>query len=90
MKEDLTPLQVVEEINELLYTKQEKLDMIYQLSLVTNGNIEFIEFQDEMLWNSDNDERGYIGTTDVIEPLLPFVKKQLNKYIDKISKLKVR
>lgn len=87
---DLTPLQVVEDINYLLYKKQGENEILYALAFISDGNISYIKFQDEVLWDSDNDERAYIEESDNLEPLFPFIKKRLNQYINRISKCKVR
>ena len=87
MKRELTPIEVVKELNYRLYNKQ-RLEQ-YQLFYYTDGFEETIKFGNEVLWNSDYDERDQ-DENDNYESLLVFVKRRLNKYINTINKLKLR
>jgi hypothetical protein len=96
MKKDLSPLEVVTEINYKISDKQYKDNPVYYnnnyvflLEYLTDGFVEVIKFEKFVLWDSENDERDWLDN-DNKEPLLPFIKKKLNKHIDKIKKLKIR
>lgn len=90
---DLTPLEVVRELNYKLHIRQEqevnKTGIVHLLAFVTTGDVDVITFGDTVLWDSENDEREYIEESYVKEPLLPFIRKTFNNHISKLSKLKI-
>jgi hypothetical protein len=58
-------------------------------SYVTNGYYDIIKFDDEYLWNSDDDERQWIETKGDYEDLETFIRKQFKKYVKELNKLKL-
>lgn len=54
----------------------------------TNGWSSIIEFCGIMLWNDDDDARTYLEETDEYEPLETYLRRESNKLINRISKLK--
>lgn len=79
-------VEVVDELNDWLFATDETLE--YPFSFSSDGNCEVIEFGEHVLWCSENDEREYIESEDDYEPLLGFVKKQFNAWVDKLQTLK--
>lgn len=80
-------LEVVEELNQELYDKHK--EEIYLFNYRSYGWCEAIFFEDTCLWDSDNDGREFIEEINDYEPLLPFIKKEFNKHIKHLSKLKL-
>ncbi len=51
------------------------------------GNVVAVYFNDEWLWDSENDEREYVNDR-FKEPLERFVKRQFNSYLDDLTMLR--
>lgn len=54
----------------------------------TNGYVDLISFEETPIWNSEMDEREYIAEDDDYEPLVPFIKREFNKWVDGLNSLK--
>jgi len=61
---------------------------LYQGEAKTNGLEVHILFFDQVIWDSDNDERMYNEKEDEFESLDTFVRRKLNEVVQNISKLK--
>ena len=80
-------LEIVEQLNQELYDKHK--EDYYYFTFRSSGYVDSIWFNDECLWDSENNEREFIEKDNDYEPLLPFVKKKFNEYIKELSKLKL-
>ena len=57
-------------------------------SMSSDNYVVSLFFNDELLWTSSDDIREYIPEKDDYEPLIDFVKKEYNKYVKDLYKLK--
>lgn len=80
-------LEVVKQLNQELYDKHYITD--YDFEYRSNGYYDAIYFLDKCIWYSDEDDRKFIEEINDYEPLLPFVRKKFNIFIDSVSKLKL-
>jgi hypothetical protein len=55
----------------------------------TDGHSHIIKFAGTVLWNSEDDERLYLDESDSYEPLEPFVRREFNRLMESIKKLKL-
>jgi hypothetical protein len=55
---------------------------------ITDGGTETITFYDMFVWNSELDYRRFDEKKNEYEPLIPFLKKEVNRLIDDLVKLK--
>jgi hypothetical protein len=85
-------LEVIEKLNIELFEKtgEDELDFSY----MTNGFFEVIKFNNYVLWSSENDTRQWLERNETnlksgYEPLEPFLRREFNKYFEKLSKLKL-
>ena len=81
---DMDFIKLIAELNEFNDSDE------YFFSYHTNGFVDIINFNETMIWNSEWDEREYIEEKDEYEPLLPYIKKSFNRYLDEISLLKFK
>jgi len=92
-------LDVVDIINAELYEVLEKqfgekkavdLQSSFYLSFTSIGWGCYLEFQDNVIWSSEEDERDYIDEEeDIHEPLLVFVKRTLNEHFKVCGKIQL-
>lgn len=47
-----------------------------------------IKFNDYVLWSSEDDERIYLEELNDYEPLISFIKRKFNSYVEDLSRLK--
>lgn len=78
-------LEVINELNEELF---EKHGADSEFEYRTNGSYDAICFRDVIIWDSENDGREFIEEEDNYEPFIPYIKREFNKYIKDLSKLK--
>jgi hypothetical protein len=80
--------EVVKELNAELYeaTGETELNFGY----VTNGFVDMITFGDSELWNSEMDDREWFEKDNDYEPFVPFIKKEFNKWVEKLHNLKFK
>jgi len=71
-----------------IYEQTEEVDEIY-LDIMSDGNSRLIKFLGIILWRSDEDERDFIEDVGEYEPLEDYLRRQVNLYVEKISKIKV-
>lgn len=83
-------LNIVQELNQLIFDQSEKLAEVYCFIYHTNGYLHSITFNEEIIWNSENDEREYIELIDEYEDLLPFIKRQFANMINDLNKLQFK
>lgn len=55
---------------------------------VSAGYYESINFGEEILWDSENEPREYDEDTNTYENLENFIKKEFNKFVNKLKKLR--
>ncbi len=80
-------IELVSELNQELYNDH---NIDSRFSYTTDGLFDSISFDDKILWYSDDDDREWIESKNDYEPLKPFIKKKLNKYIDELVKIKFK
>lgn len=81
-------IDIVEGLNLELFDRCEDELVADAVTLNSNGYAVVIEFLGLTIWSEENDEREYDYETDTYEPLIPFLLKKIDEYIDTISKLK--
>jgi hypothetical protein len=79
-------VEIVKELNEELFNKCG--DSIYEFSYETNGDIHIIYINGLLHWNSDEDDRKWNENRDEYEDLKNYLKKEFNKSIKELQKLK--
>ena len=79
-------IDIIERLNFELGDKGENFRTFYYKSY---GYFHYIYFGDELLWDSDNDERELVGLNKY-EDLEVYIKKQFNKYVSELNKLKFK
>lgn len=81
-------LEVVLDLNLLLFQIIE--EPLYEFKYSSNGYYsEYISFNDYVLWSFEDDEREFNEELNEYEPLLPFVKKKFNGYLEELNKMKL-
>ena len=88
MREENETLEVVKELNNKLWDENPNSDN-YQFFYMTNGYADYIKFQDEILWSSDEDGRYFDEEKNDYEPLLPYIISLYNKYVEKLNNIKL-
>lgn len=84
--EEKSVKDIVEALNYELFEKnEEELGFAY----ITSGMWEAVMFDEHTLWCDQNDEREYFDGNNR-EPLETFIKREFNKYADRLSKLKFK
>lgn len=84
-------VRIVGSLNEELFeqTESNKHGIILEpLSLHYScdaSNVVYVEFLDQCIWDSDNDEREFWEYTNDWEPLGDFLKKQIKIWVDTIK-----
>jgi hypothetical protein len=78
-------IDIIEKLNEQL---EDKGEIYRRFHYKSYGYFHYIYFGDELLW--DNDEREFIGITTIKEDLETYIKKQFNKYVNELNKLKFK
>lgn len=85
--EDKKLIEIVMNLNEWLYeVVGHNNPDCFRFS--TDGYIQSIEFNQMLLWDSENDEREYIEETDEYEDMEMYVKKRFNNYITHLQGIK--
>ena len=85
-------IKIIENINEDIYKSKAFYLTGYTLNLCTlvyYGYGTYIEFLNMTLWNSEEDEREFDEEANEWEPLEPFLRNEINKIIQELSKIKV-
>jgi len=85
MNNDNEFIEIVRELNIELFEKYNDNENSFYYE--TNGMFDVIKFNDTILWYSDDDERKFSYKTNDYEPLLPFIKNQYMKFVDKLSNI---
>ena len=75
---------MLEQLNAHIYYIDEK--EWFRFNFLTDGFADRILFENEVLWNSDEDDRPGVG--DEKQPLLDYIKDQFNEHADRVYKLK--
>ena len=79
-------LEIINELNQELYEKVGEIGRDFSYS--TNGYVDFVNFGEIMIWNSEMDEREWIEENNDYEPLKPFIKRMYNQEIEKLQLFK--
>lgn len=79
-------LKVIEELNSDVYERDNVNENFFCFSYQTNSYSDLIMFNETILWSSEDDGREIID--DEKEPLVPFIKKAFNEWVDSLSILK--
>ena len=82
-KERLGLIQTIIELNENLYVKYGVID--YQFSYGTDGLVDVVHFNSEVLWQSCDDDRYFDDLTNEYEAFKPFLIQKLNKYLKSLE-----
>jgi len=77
---------IVSELNQELYDRFGEVESAFMYS--TNGYAEVVSFNESVIWCSEMDDREFNEEKNGYEPFEPFIKRQFNEYVDKLSKLK--
>jgi hypothetical protein len=79
-------IEIINELNAELFEKFGEIgcDFTYE----TNSYVNFIKFNDSIIWCSSWDSREFIEEINDFEPLLPHIKKLFNEYVDKLVSMK--
>lgn len=77
---------VVSELNSDLYEIHGETEM--EFGLLSNGHSHVVSFGGATLWSSEDDDREWIEEENDYEPLIPYLKKRLSDYADKVQSLK--
>lgn len=78
--------EIIDELNEYIFSIEE--NSVRAFSYMTNGYSDAILFGEEIIWDSENDDREFIEELNDYEDFLPFIKRQFNNYINNIEKFK--
>lgn len=78
-------IELINELNEELYDKHGEVEEHFFFT--TNGFIDLIGFGDITIWNSEDDGRKWIEKNNDYEPMKPFIKRELKKYLKKLTLL---
>lgn len=75
-------------INELNDDFQDELtNSQHSFNYSSNGYEDIISFNDQLLWDSENDDREFIEETNEYVPLLPHLKNKFNNYVNELNKI---
>jgi len=80
-----TYFSVLDELNEWLEVCGENER---QFTWSTDGYEDFIAFEGKVLWNTINEDREFNEEENDYEPLVPFIKREFNKWVDGLNSLK--
>lgn len=75
--------KLINELNSDLYDRTGEVEKMF--SYETNGYVEIIKFDGIVLWDSENDDRGYIDDTDEKVDLKYHICKTFNELVDKLD-----
>lgn len=82
-------MEIIDIIERLNCELQDKCNDKYVFYYKSYGYFHYIYFGDELLWDSDNDERELVSLNKY-EDLEVYIKKQFNKYVNELVKLKFK
>ena len=82
-------MEILDIINNLNEQLEDKNEVYRRFHYKSYGYFHYIYFGDELLWDSDNDERELISLSKY-EDLEVYIKKQFNKYVNELNKLKFK
>ena len=80
-------LEIVNNLNERIFEKQNKLEYIVEFGYSTNGHIHVIDVNQHRLWFSEEDGREFFEETDSYEDLEQYVWKEFVKYVQDLNTL---
>lgn len=83
-------MEIIDIIERLNFELEDKGETYHRFNYRSYGHYNYVFFEDELLWDSDNDEREYKGTSTTKEDLEMYIKKQFNKYVNELNKLKFK
>jgi hypothetical protein len=75
----------LDELNEWLELCGEKER---QFAWSTNGYVDVIAFEEVVIWNSEMEDREYIAEEDDYGPLVPYIKRCFNEWVEGLNSLK--
>lgn len=82
-------MEYIDAINELNYDLYERFGEVdNQFNYSTDGNVDVIKFGGIILWHSEDDDREFDESTDNYEPIIPFIKRKFNNWIDEVQSLR--
>lgn len=84
-KEQLGFIEVANDLNQELYEKHGETEDKFYYS--TDGYVDIFGFGDNMLWNSENDNREFIEDKNEYEDFKPYITKVFNAYVEKMHGL---
>jgi hypothetical protein len=71
-------------INNDLYNKIKDDDLYSLASLHSDGGTRLVKFLGVRIWDSEDDLREWDDIKDDYEPLEPYLRKEMNKVLDKL------
>ena len=74
-------IEIIQELNQEIFDKYGD-DSVHEIlfTLETDGFNYQVKINGMLLWTDSDDEREWIEDEDDYEPLLPFLKKEYNKF----------
>lgn len=82
-------MEILDIINNLNEQLEDKNEVFHRFHYKSYGYFHYIYFRDELLWDSYNDERELISLNKY-EDLEVYIKKQFNKYVNELNKVKFK
>uniref|UniRef100_A0A6M3LHD6 Putative site-specific tyrosine recombinase n=1 Tax=viral metagenome TaxID=1070528 RepID=A0A6M3LHD6_9ZZZZ len=79
--------KVIGTLNQEMWETNE-LEYIY-LDMSANGYCMVVEFLGHQIWTSEWDEREYNEKEDKYEPLEGYLRREINKEIEKLKRIKL-
>lgn len=80
-------LQVVDKLNEYVWSILGE-ESIHGFSYNTDGFVQQILFDEQILWDSENEPREWVEINSDYESLEKFIKSMFNEYVRDLYKLK--
>lgn len=82
---------VVSKLNTLIWGENAEHEENFDIGFFYGGNESFqiIKFEDTVLWNSEDDERGFNEELDGYEDLFTHCRDKFKEYTDRVIKLNI-
>lgn len=85
-------VEVVETLNEIMFENNPKLldsfSDVFEYS--TTGFWDCIKFGNNIIWDSEHDDREWIEELNDYEPFLPFIQRVFNEYLNTLKTLEFK
>ncbi len=81
-------IEIVRELNTILYEQYDETEFSFEY--MTNGFVDIINLAGVEIWCSEHDSREWIEEKNDYEPLMPFIKREYKKRINKLNSFKLK